>query len=145
MRRRWWALAAAAVVAGACLAGGGAAAKPGGRTVVESYTPTRLSTWRVHYAAGWFSVAEIPLRSRDGETSVTIRLEDEAGMPVHGSIEQDGMPYRYFCGTTTEPLEIVPLKEFYVIASSGTCDGSPSVATAGTATITFHRARGGSR
>ncbi len=143
--RRWWALAAAMVVTGASFTGGGAAAKPGGRTVVETYTPARIGTWRINYAGPWFSIAEIPLRSREGEASVSIRLEDEAGTPVRGSIQQDGMPERYFCGATEEPLEIVPVREFRVIAASGTCDGSPTLATVGTATITFHRSRGGSR
>lgn len=142
--RRWWALGAAMVVTGASFTGGGAAAKPDGRTVVETYTPARIRNWHIAPAGPWVSIAEIPLRSRVGETFVSVRLDDEAGTLVRGVVKQ-GDKYQYFCGETSAPVEIVHVREFYVIAASGTCDGSPTLATAGTATITFHRSRGGSR
>ncbi len=143
--RRWWASVAAAVVAGASLVGGGATAKPAGRTVVESYSPARLSTWRINFLTPAVSLSEIPLHSRAGETSISVELEDESGTRVRGSIQQEGMPARDFCGETKEPVEIVPQEVFYVVVYSGPCEGSPALATAGTATVTFYRARGGAR
>lgn len=142
---RWRAATAAAVLTGASVAGGGAAAKPATRTVVESYSPAKFSPLRINVLGPWVSLSEVSLYAREGETSITVELDDESGTRVRGSIQQAGMPARDFCGATPKPFEIVPAKELYLIVYSGPCDGSVAIATAGTATVTFHRTRGGSR
>lgn len=143
--RRGWALATAAVVTGASLWGGNAAAKPTTRRVFETYSPAKLSNWRIDPGAPGASLSEIQLYSRVGETSVSIEVVDESGQPVRVGLQQEGMPARAFCSATSEPLKIVPSEAFSVIVYSGLCDGAPAAATAGTVTVTFHGTRGGSR
>ena len=81
------------------------------------------------------------------ERYVKVEIVDSSGQKVNGSLaqsDQDGDGFvddlgEPFCGATEEPIEFEPGTVIVgVYAHNGTCaDGTPSVMTTGTVTLTF--------
>ncbi len=145
MRRSAAATLGGVMVTACVLAGGASGAEPGGRRVFQRYSPAQLtSPLRVNVEDPGVSLSDVPFRSRRGETSVVVEIEDDSGTPVFGRIEQGGRDSIRFCGATDGPVGITPAKQFVVIVYSGPCAGSTGAATQGAVEVTFHRAGGGS-
>ncbi|MFN2588416.1 MAG: hypothetical protein ABR613_09925, partial [Actinomycetota bacterium] len=109
------------------------------RVVVEPYEPVMVTKWRIDPNDPGVSLAEVAFHPRPGERTVSVSLDDEAGWPVRGSIEQEGNYVGPFCGETEKPMPIEPGKDVWVVVYSGVCDGSATVATSGTIEVTFFR------
>ena len=150
MRHRWMMMVALALgVAVAAPAAVGSAAESH-RSVVVSYDkPGGLV---LVYPTGGQVITNVVLDDEEtvaakrGESTVSVEIADASGLgpvaDVHIDHDGDGLPevHKWICGATEKPLKVRTGSEVSVRPYSGMCeDGSPSVATQGEITLTFHK------
>ena len=82
---------------------------------------------------------------RAGQRRVSISIVDKSGLPVAARLTQDGpdgfpQTSAEICGTTSDPVKIVPDVAVVIGLMEGPCeDGTPAAATQGTVRATFTR------
>lgn len=139
MRRALLTLLAIGLVAGPAAAGSS------GRIVQRTYQPAYVDPG---FPAGGISHSNgVAFRVRPDERFVSIRIEDESGLPIPARITQgeaEHPDHEYdvdeeFCGSTAQPVAISPGTPIKVWMSHGTCGGAVGGWTTGTVTATFSR------
>lgn len=125
------------------LCAGAAHAKAPARSVEKDYTvvePRYGISPPEAYIKGTY---EFRFKPEAGERWVSISVEDLVVDDVPGLVYQPFSTSRAFCGSTSEPVRILPKKPVVVWLGKGSCD-TPNVwgtgtHVAGTITVTFTR------
>ena len=88
-------------------------------------------------------INHLRFKPQAGERWVSISIEDEVVEDVPGTVYQFTSTSFPFCGSTSEPMRIVPGKPVVVRLGQGSCDTPNVLGTgthiAGTVTATFSR------
>lgn len=133
--------ALAFAVAAGPVAEAGSVGKARPRVVRESYSPNPYDQIVVNYLDPGVSVTSVPIPLRTGETLVSVKLTDDSGDPVRGTVYQRDATYAKFCGKTDEPVPVDPSRELLIEVFAGPCEGAMSLPTQGVVEVKIFSSR----
>lgn len=110
----------------------------GGRTETRPYSIGRAQIHWNSQGGSFIGTQPETFTPEDDERRVTISLSSDTGLPVRGRVEINGHVVE-FCSETTRPIRVLPGQELAISAIFGLCDGSFSLVTEGTITVTFSK------
>lgn len=143
MKRSVKPVIAALVVAVAAgpVAEAGSVRKSHRRVFRESYAPNPYNGITVATLDGAVSVTSVDVPLYTGETRVSVKLTDDSGDAVRGTVYQRDGVAADFCGETDAPVAVDPGRELTIEIFVGPCDGELTVPTEGTAEVKIFSSR----
>jgi hypothetical protein len=127
-----------ALLAGGPGAGTSLARKSPSRTVRKAYAPNPEHEITVNYLSPGLSVTTVEFEPEPGHERIEVKLVDDNGGLVRGSIRQ-GNTFEEFCGETDGAVAVSAEAPFQVNVYSGPCGDEMSLPTEGMVEVTFSR------
>lgn len=92
--------------------------------------------------AGQDQATCVSVRTATNDRWLAVKIEDQSGEAVAGTVTQNGAFLAEFCGSTDKPIRVTPGPEVNISLYAGSCaDGTPSVVTSGVLHATFSKKR----
>ena len=116
----------------------GAVRKSRPRVVRESYAPNPYEGISISFGNPGASITSVPVPLRADEHLVSVKLRDESGSLVAGTVYQRDSVAVRFCGETDEPVAVDPSKDLDIEVTVAPCYGDVSIPTEGTVEVKIY-------